>query len=130
MGSCHSRQVADLVLLLSEFFFNYLDITLKPMFSRYVDDGFMLTDSANTNLIIHTLSKLYPIQIPITFNTNSHATNYLDLNISLNYFTPLTGQIHCKIFQKPHHKYMYPHFSSHHPKHVFSGLIRTNYPSR
>ena len=34
-------------------------------------------------------------------------------------------QVHYHIFQKPHHKYMYPHYSSNHPQHIFSGIIKT-----
>ena len=33
--------------------------------------------------------------------------------------------VHHQIYQKPHHKYMYPHFSSNHPHHIFSGIIKT-----
>ena len=34
-------------------------------------------------------------------------------------------KIHYQIYQKPHHKYMYPHFSSNHPQHIFAGIIKT-----
>ena len=33
-------------------------------------------------------------------------------------------KIHYQIYQKPRHKYMYPHFSSNHPHHVFTGIIK------
>ena len=114
MGSYHSRQIADLVLLLSELkFFSKNDTTGLFIFCRYIDDdGFMLTDkNNNTDLITH-LSSTYPSQIPITFTTNCHSTHYLDLTISLNYHTIMYHNIHHCIYQKPHHKYMYPHFSS------------------
>ena len=34
-------------------------------------------------------------------------------------------KLHYQIFQKPHHKYVYPHFSSNHPQHIFTGIIKT-----
>ena len=125
MGSYHSRQIADLVLLLSEltFFSNY-DTSGLFIFCRYIDDGFMLTDNYHvTNHITH-LSSTYPTQIPITFTTNSHSTHYLDLTISLNHHTIMYHKIHHCIYQKPHHKYMYPHFSSNHPQLIFTGIIK------
>lgn len=67
----------------------------------------------------------YPTQIPLTFTTNSHSTHYLDLTISLNHHTIIYHKIHHHINQKPHHKYMYPHFSSNHPQHIFTGIIKT-----
>ena len=56
---------------------------------------------------------------------NHHTTHYLDLSLSLNHFTITYHIVHYQIYQKPHHKYMYPHFSSNHPHHVFSGIIKT-----
>ena len=126
MGSYHNRQIADLVLLLSEltFFSNY-DTTGLFIFCRYIDDGFMLTDKNNNTAHITHLSSTYPSQIPITFTTNCHSTHYLDLTISLNYHTIMYHKIHHCIYQKPHHKYMYPHFSSNHPEHIFTDIIKT-----
>ena len=81
MGSYHSRQIADLVLLLSEYkFFNYnLFSNNKPLiFSRYIDDGFLLTNFDNYNNFVNNLSSSYPKQIPITFSSNIHSTHYID----------------------------------------------------
>ena len=127
MGSYHSRQIADLVLLLSEFKFfnNYNNLNSIFIFCRYIDDGFMLTNKANTNNIITKLCAAYPTQIPITFSSSSHSVHYLDLTISLNHHTIRYHKVHYHVFQKPHHKYMYPHFSSNHPRHIFSGKIKT-----
>ena len=71
------------------------------------------------------LSSAYPTQISITFTSNNHSTHYLDLTISLNYYTFIYHKIHYQIFQKSHHKYMYPHFSTNHPHHIFKGIIKT-----
>ena len=126
MGSYHSRQIADLVLLISEFnFFGTFNTYGIFIFSRYIDDGFMLTNNANRNQIITNLISSYPTQIPITFTSNHHSVNYLDLTISLNHDTIMYHKIHYQIYQKPHHKYMYPHFSSNHPQHIFAGIIKT-----
>ena len=127
MGSYHSRQIADLVLLLNELtFFTDYNTTGLFIFCRYIDDGsVMLTDKNSITDHISHLSSTYPSQIPITFTTNCHSTHYLDLTISLNYHTIMYHTIHHHIYQKPHHKYMYPHFSSNHPQHIFTGIIKT-----
>jgi hypothetical protein len=72
MGSYHSRQIADLVLLLSEL--NFFNSTLTDsLFSRYIDDGFMLTNNTDLNLLTTNLISFYPAQIPITFTSNQHS---------------------------------------------------------
>ena len=127
MGSYHSRQIADLVLLLSEFsFFNKTNCLANILvFCRYIDDGFMLTNRANLPNIITNLCSSYPSQIPITFTSNHNTTHYLDLTLSFNHYTIMNHKVHYQVYQKPHHKYMYPHFSSNHPQHIFTGIIKT-----
>ena len=126
MGSYHSRQITDLVLLMGELdFFASNDTTGLFIFRRYIDDGFMLTDNSSLNKLITSLASTYPTQIPITFTSNCHSIHYLDLTISLNYYTIIHHKIHYQIYQKPHHKYMYPHFSSNHPPHTFTGIVKT-----
>ena len=128
MGSYHSRQIADLVLLLSEFsFFTNINQNANGIFifCRYIDDGFLLTNKANLTNIITDLSTSYPLQIPITFTSNHHTVHYLDLTLSLTQYTMWYHKVHYQVYQKAHHKYMYPHFSSNHPKHIFTGTIKT-----
>ena len=125
MGS-YSRQIADLVLLLSEFkFLTANNTTDLFIFRRYIDDGFMLTSKTSTNTLVTALASSYPTQIPISFTSSQHFVHYLELCISLNYYTILHHKVHYQVFQKPRHKYMYPHFSSNHPQHVFTGIIKT-----
>ena len=62
MGSYHSLQIADLVLLLSEFsFFNNTNCPTNSIFifCRYINDGFMLTSKANLPNIISNLCSSY-----------------------------------------------------------------------
>jgi len=128
MGSYHSWQIADLVLLLSEFsFFNKTNPLANNIiiFCRYIDDGFMLTNRTNLCNIINNLCSSYPSQIPITFTSNHHTNHYLDLTLSFNHFTITNHKVDYQTYQKPHHKYMYPHFSSNHPQHIFTGIIKT-----
>ncbi len=126
MGSYQSRQIADLVLLLCELnFFNLSNVNGLSLFSRYIDDGFMLTNNTDLNLLTTSLISFYPAQIPITFTSNQHSVNYLDLTISLNHHPILYNKIHYQVYQKPNHKYMYPHFSSNHPQHIFAGIVKT-----
>ena len=68
---------------------------------------------------------MYPSQIPITFTSNHNTTHYLDLTLSFNHYTIMNHKVHYQVYQKPHHKYMYPHFSSNHPQHIFTGIIET-----
>ena len=124
MGSYHSRQIADLVLLLREFYFFTNTHTKPHIFSHYIDDGFMLTDKTQTSQLITNLLSFYPNQIPITFTSNHHTVHYLDLTISLNQYTLFHNKIHYQIYQKPNHKYMYPHYSSNHPQHIFKGIVK------
>ena len=124
MGSYHSRQIADL----SEFsFFNNTNCPTNSIFifCRYVDDGLMLISKANLPNIIFNLCSSYPPQVPLTFTSNHLTTHYLDLTLSLNHFTIKSHRVHHQIYQKPHHKYMYPHFSSTHPRHIYAGIIKT-----
>ena len=82
MGSYHSRQIADLVLLLSEFsFFNNTNCPTNSIFifCRYIDDGFMLTSKANLPNIISNPCSSYPPQITLTFMSNH--TPFLETNI-------------------------------------------------
>ena len=85
----------------------------------------MLTSKANLPNIISNLYTSFPPQIPITFMSNHNTTHYLDLSLSLNHFTIRYHIVHYLIHQKSHHKYMYPHFSSNHPLHIFSNIIKT-----
>ena len=85
----------------------------------------MLISKTSTNTLITALASSYPTQIPISFTSSQHFVHYLDLCISLNYYTILHHKVHHQVFQKPHHKYMFPHFSSNHPQHVFTGIIKT-----
>ena len=124
MGSYHSRQIADL----SEFsFFNNTNCPSNSIFifCRYVDDGFMLISKANLPNIISNLCSSYPPQVPLTLTSNHLTTHYLDLTLSLNHFTIKSHRVHHQIYQKPNHKYMYPHFSSTHPRHIYAGIIKT-----
>ena len=74
MGSYHSRQIADLVLLLSEFsFFNNTNCPTNSIFifCRYIDDEFMLTSKANLPNIISNLCNSYPPQTTSHFHIKS-----------------------------------------------------------
>ena len=126
MGSYHSRQIADLVLLLSEFkFLTAHNTTGLCIFRRYIGDGFMLTSGASTNTLVAALASSCPARVPIGFASSQRFVHYLDLCVSLGCCTVLRRGVHYQVFQKPHHKYMCPHFSSSHPQYVFTGIIKT-----
>ena len=85
----------------------------------------MLTSKANSRNIISNLYTSYPPQIPITFMSNHHTTHYLDLLVTQPFHHQLPYSPLPDPYQKPHHKYMYPHFSSNYAHHIFSGIIKT-----
>ena len=85
----------------------------------------MLTNRADVSNIITNLCSWYPSQIPITITSEHNTTHYLDLTLSLNHFTIMNHNVQYQVYQKPHHKYAYPHFSSNHPQHIFTGIIKT-----
>ena len=115
------------MLLLSEIsFFSKTNCLANILiFCRYIDDGFMLTNRADLSNTITNLCSSYPSQTPITFTSNHNTTHYLDLILSFNHYTIMNHKVHYQVYQKPHHKYMYPHFSSNHPQHIFTGIIKT-----
>ena len=66
-------------------------------------------------------------QTPHHSASSSPNSNPLTLHISPSLSPLIVIQliIHHQIYPKPHHKYTYPHFSSNHPHHVFTGIIKT-----
>ena len=79
----------------------------------------MLANKTNLTNIITNLTTSYPSQSPITFTSNQHTVHYLDLALSLNHYTMWYHKVHYQVYQKLHHKHMYPH-----PKHIFTGIIK------
>ena len=80
---------------------------------------------------LQTISPIYPLHILYISFTNPHHFHLKlsfpslpDLTISLNHHIIMYHKIHHHIYQKPHHKNMYPHFSSYHPQHIFTGIIK------
>ena len=115
MDSYQSRQIADLVLLISELnYFTHYDATRHPIFSRHIDCGFILTNNLNLQDLISNLVPYNPNQIPIAFTFNPYSIHYLDLIISVNIYIFV-------LF----YKYMYPHFSYNDLKHIFPGIVKT-----
>ena len=77
-------------LLLCEFNFYTNNNSFKPhILSRYIDDGFLFNNITHFQNIINNLLSFYPTQIPVAFTSNQHSVHYLDLTISLNYYTLL-----------------------------------------
>jgi len=84
----------------------------------------MLTSKANLNHIITNLCSC--CQIPVTCHFSIKPQSYqLSQTHNLNHYTMRYQRIHYCVFQKSHHKYMYPHFSPNHPHHIFSSIIKT-----
>ena len=66
MGSYHDRQIADLVLLLCELeFFSKNDTSELSILGRYIDDGFMLTNTPS----LDQLGKYVPFLTPLKFQS-------------------------------------------------------------
>ena len=62
--------------LVNSTFLTRLTLT-DSLFSRYIEDGFMLTNNTDLNLLTTNLISFYPAQIPITFTSNQHSVNYI-----------------------------------------------------
>lgn len=66
MGSYHDRQIADLVLLLCELeFFSKNDTSELSILGRYIDDGFMLTNTPS----LYQLGKYVLFLTPLKFQS-------------------------------------------------------------
>ena len=88
MGSYHSRQIADFVLLIGEFnFFSAFNTYGIFIFSRYIDDGLMLTNNTNRNQIITNLIPSYPTQIS---QSRLHQTTIQSITSTLSYHSTIT----------------------------------------
>lgn len=85
----------------------------------------MLTNRTHLSHIIINLCSSYPTQILITFSTNYYTTHFLDPTLSFNHFTIRHHKVHYQVYQKAHHKYIYPHLSSNHLPHIFTGILKT-----
>ena len=100
------------------------------IFCHYIEDGFMLTLTSKANLP-NIISNLYTSYISATNTYHFHVkSRYHSLPGSLLVTQPFHHHIpySCPLsdpYQRPHHRYMYPHFSSNHHRHIFSGIIKT-----
>ena len=76
--------------------------------------------------IISYLCSSYPPQIPNYFDIKSPYHSLPRSHFIIQHFTIKSHRVHHQIYQKPHHKYIYLHFSSNHPNHIiFAGIIKT-----
>lgn len=129
MGSYHSSQSANLVLLKAEYYMLQRKcIASKLMeFFRFIDDGSMIV-VLNSNEITDFVTKItafYPKELEIEFQINKFRTVFLDLNYGLGEDSYTKGQLHYKVHQKPFNAYAYLNFNSNHPFGVFKGIIKT-----
>jgi hypothetical protein len=100
--------------------------TLWPLrFYRLLDDGFLIwqhgMDALHMFLAMYNSSRP---RIRITCNVAYDAIEYLDLVIRkdltcMGETVPITFSTH----QKPMNKYLYLPYTSHHPMHVYKGLV-------
>jgi hypothetical protein len=98
MGSYHSRQIAEF-----NYFTNKYSTTRHPIFSRYINDGFMLTNN-NTNPlnIITKLISYYPKQIPIP----SHLINILSTISILPFHSTIVHSYTIKYMTNPNQQFL------------------------
>jgi hypothetical protein len=124
-GSPCSPPYANLYLAHIEKQLQELAPELWPMlFKRFIDDGFAIFASeAQAQEWLNRYQGMRP-RINLKWVMSLHNINFMDLIIAKDMeATGDTVPLNITTFQKVMNKYLYLPFTSHHPKHVFTGVI-------
>ena len=99
------------------------------LFTRFVDDFFLIVNTTNATIIKCMLDKLNTLHpnIKITYEISTTSVNYLDLVIYKPSYASIITQSHftlsTKTFQKPINTYQYIPPHSYHMPHMFKSFI-------
>ena len=99
----------------------------KPtMYLRYLDDIFLIWDHGEANFwnFFNILNSHHP-SIKLTARLERDSIDFLDVTIFKNSDQPSTGQLETKVFFKKTDTHQLLHKASFHPKHTFSGIIKS-----
>ena len=128
MGCYFSKEIIDLVLLYSEYkFLMSGDSPNLELLKRYADDGLAVFNISEEEVMLAETKRLqgvmsyYPRNLVINLSINKVVCTYLDLQLSIDDVSDVTGLIHVRTYFKQFHKFVYLDPSSNHPNHVFKG---------
>lgn len=99
----------------------------KPtMYLRYLDDIFLIWDHGETNFwtFFDILNSHHP-SIKLTARVEKESIDFLDVSIFKGPSHKSTGHLETKVFFKPTDTHQLLHKASFHPKHTFSGIIKS-----
>jgi hypothetical protein len=124
-GSPCSPPYANLYLAHIESQLKELAPSLWPsLFKRFIDDGFAIFETESQAIEwLNRYQSMRP-RINLKWMVSKHTINFMDLVIAKDMAVPGdTVPLVITTFQKVMNKYLYLPFTSHHPKHVFAGVI-------
>ncbi|KFD50671.1 hypothetical protein M513_08478 [Trichuris suis] len=121
MGSPLSPIFAEIFMEhLEEAFNNKIAPTNPRLFKRYVDDIFAIVEVGKEELLLEHLNCLFPNCISFTIEKETRGRlPFLDALVIRS-----KNRLKTTVYRKPTHSDRYLHFSSHHPRSVFTGIIR------
>ncbi|KFD50674.1 hypothetical protein M513_08481 [Trichuris suis] len=94
--------------------------TCSRLFKRYVDDIFAIVEVGKEELLLEHLNCLFPNCISFTIEKETRGRlPFLDALVIRS-----KNRLKTTVYRKPTHSDRYLHFSSHHPRSVFTGIIR------
>jgi hypothetical protein len=116
------------------YFARCIEVLLRATFPefprhyfRLIDDGFFIWEGPDALLhdFLHRMNTMLP-NISITWHISNDKLPYLDLWVIKRMSSPTaaSASIHFATYQKPHNKYMYVPYTSHHRPTVYSALIK------
>lgn len=108
----------------------YLWLKYRPFFSqagvvlnrRYIDDGFVITRSKHAAVSLAN-SLQNASSLDLEWNISSEEAIYLDVRIFKGSRFRGTRVLDVELYSKPISKYLYLHATSHHPRHVYTGIV-------
>lgn len=92
---------------------------------RFLDDiwGIWTHTTEEFQSCVNILNRQHP-SIKITFMTDPHEINFLDLITYKGSDFETTGQLYSRVYFKPTGSHSLLHRDSFHPKHTFSGIVK------
>ena len=125
MGKSFACHYANIVLAFWEHQLFHNTTKHPTFYCRYLDDIFMIWTHTNTDLqhFLKKANNIHP-KIKLSITTNHNNIDFLDLTIYKHTNFHTTGKLDTKPYVKPTNPQNYLHYTSHHPPHTFTGIIK------
>lgn len=123
MGKAYSPTLANIYL---DSLDRLATQNIKVVFyGRYIDDIFIIFNGSSDELksLERTLNSFIP-QIKLTFESSRTSVNFLDINV---FRTEEDAMLRYKVYFKPTSNLNLLHHNSNHPKHTFSGIVKSQF---